>query len=159
MGRVPAAQRVVLRPVSVVAAEPARLVGAEPGRDRSDRQPHGSKAHGRGRLRPGALAREQRRRGAAYGHLAGHANRWKTRRDPRLPAPSPRRLSERSRPSADGRAPRVARRVDTEWSGSAIAPVVDSATKAAIAENLSHPTRFCLYVGYMRTSENPIGQV
>src|SRR5262245_52682761 len=134
VGRVPAAQRVVLRAVSVVASEPTRLVGAESGRDRPDRQPHGSKANGRGGLRPGALARKQRRRGAAHRDPPRDANRWKTRHDPGLPAPSPRRISERGRPSADRRAPRVATPARTESSRSAIAPaglVANEARRAA----------------------------
>src|SRR5262249_25989246 len=75
MGGISTAKRRLLRPVSVVAPESARGLGAPADRDHPDRQSHGAETDGGGGLRSGALAGEQRRRGAAHGHVTLDANR------------------------------------------------------------------------------------
>ena len=125
------------------ALHPAQIV--------PDRQPDGAEADGGGGLRPRPFAGEQRRRGAADRNPARDARFWRARHDPGRADPSPARVSERRHARADVRAGGVAEPLD------ALARPGPPAGPAQ--ENLSHRTRFCLYVGYMRTNESAFGQV
>ena len=68
----------------------------------ADRQPHRPEAHGRGRLRAGPPAREQRGRGAPRGHAARPARPGDAGYHSRGHDPPPPRLSERGGARADG---------------------------------------------------------